>query len=113
MLIMPTGHGRAVRAGRRFSVRERWVIRVVLAIVLAGVVGVAVALITAGPKSGNGCIYATIAGPVGAEQIHQCGAAARSLCQSATSSGFTADAARAIEAECRKAGLPVGAHARG
>ena len=107
MLIMPPGHARAVRTPRRISPRERWVIRAVLGLVLVAAVGIAVAILTSGPKSRAGCVDITIPGPVGAQEIKQCGAAARLFCQSG-GTGFTAQAARVIDADCRKAGLPVG-----
>ena len=81
----------------------------VLAVVVALVVALAVSLSSSGPTSSNGCIYLTIAAPTGAQQIHECGAQARSTCDSARTPGaFTADAADAIAAACRKARLPVG-----
>ena len=75
----------------------------VLAVVLAVAIG------TAGKSSGHGCIYATIPGPVGAQEINQCGSQARATCQTTAAPGaFPSQAARVIEQECRKAGLPVG-----
>jgi hypothetical protein len=80
---------------------------VVLAIAAIAVV-VVISVATAGKTSSNGCIYATIPGAVGANQISQCGAAARDICASALAPGaFTPDAARTVAVECRKAGLPV------
>jgi hypothetical protein len=81
--------------------------------VLATVVVVALILVisigTSGQSSAHGCIYATIPGPVGAQQVNQCGAQARDTCRSASTPGsFTPQAARVIEAQCRKAGLPIG-----
>lgn len=108
MLILPPGHAQALRVRRRLSSREKWLIGGVLAGVAALIIGVVIALSTAGHSSSRGCIYATIPGAVGAQQINQCGDAARSICASANVPGsFTPDAARAVAAECRKAGLPV------
>lgn len=74
------------------------------------VVGVVIALAAGGPSSGNGCVHAIFPGPVGAEQVNQCGSGARSLCATVHSSGqYSAEAVRTIAAECRRAGLPVGA----
>jgi hypothetical protein len=92
-------------------------IRGVLAVV--GVVGVvlAISFATAGKSSGHGCIYATIPGAVGAQEVHECGATARQTCATVRAPGaatvrapgaYTAQAAATIAAECRKAGLPVG-----
>jgi len=94
---------------RRLSQRERWMIGGVLGVVAVIVVVLVISLASSAPSSSNGCIYATIPGAVGAEQIHQCGAAARATCQSVNAPGaYVAQAARTIAAECRKAGLPVG-----
>jgi len=81
----------------------------VLATVLVLALVLVIALGTAGKSSAHGCIYATIPGDVGAQEINQCGAVARATCQSAASPGsFTPQAAKVVEAECRKAGLAVG-----
>ena len=83
-------------------------IRGVLAAVGVLAVVLAVAIATAGTSSGHGCIRATIAGPVGAEEIDQCGGQARATCASVATPGtFPVQAVRVIERECRKAGLPV------
>jgi hypothetical protein len=84
-------------------------IRGVLAVVALGAVILAVAIATAGTSSAHGCIRATIPGPVGAQEINQCGSEARATCQTAAAPGsFTPQAARVIEQQCRRAGLPVG-----
>jgi hypothetical protein len=84
-------------------------VRGVLAVVAVLAVVLAVSLATSGKSSANGCIYATIPGPVGAQEVNQCGSRARETCRSAAAPGeFTPQAARVIEAQCRKAGLPVG-----
>jgi hypothetical protein len=83
-------------------------IRGVAATVVAIAIAVVISLATVGPRSSHGCIYATIPGVVGADQISECGAAARDMCASGLPSGaFTVAAARTIAAECHKAGLPV------
>jgi hypothetical protein len=106
---LPTGHAQEVAAGRGLSRREKWLVRGVVSAVAVLAVVVAVALATTGSSSAHGCIHATIPGPVGAQEINQCGAQARATCQSAAVPGtYTAQAARVIEQECRKAGLPVG-----
>ena len=106
---LPLGHAREVAAPRGLSRREKWLVRGVIAGVAVLAVVLAVALATAGSSSAHGCIHATIPGPVGAQEVDQCGAQARATCQSATVPGtFTPQALRVIERECRKAGLPVG-----
>jgi len=80
----------------------------VLVVVSLFAVVLVVSLLTAGPSSSKGCIYVTIPAATGAQQINQCGAQARSTCQSATMPvAFTSSAAVSIVAACRKAGLPV------
>jgi hypothetical protein len=106
---LPLGHAQEVAARRPLSRREKWFIRGVVAAVAVLAVVLAVSLGTAGSSSAHGCIRATIPGPVGAQEINQCGAQARATCQSAAApAAVTAPAARVVEQECRKAGLPVG-----
>jgi hypothetical protein len=108
-MVMPPGHAEAVGPRRALSRRERWLIRGVLAVVAVLAVVLAVSIATSGKSSANGCIYATIPGPVGAQEVNQCGSRARETCRSATAAGaFTAQAAGVIAQQCRKAGLPVG-----
>jgi hypothetical protein len=109
VLILPPGHAQAVHARRRLSVREKWMIRGVAAAVVAIAIAVVISLATAGPRSSHGCIYATFPGVVGADQISECGAAARDICASVLAPGaYSSEGARTVIAECRKAGLPVG-----
>ena len=94
---------------RRLSGRERWMVGGVLGVVAALAIALVISFVTAGPSSGHGCIYATIPGAVGAEQVHECGATARQTCRTVDTPGaFTAQAAATVAAACRKAGLPVG-----
>jgi hypothetical protein len=80
----------------------------VLGVVAVLAVVVVVSLVSAGPSSGHGCIYATIPGAVGAEQVHECGATARDTCRTVNAPGaYTHQAAQAFAVQCRKAGLPV------
>jgi hypothetical protein len=81
----------------------------VAAAVAAALAAIVIALATSGPSSSHGCIYATIPGPVGAQQISECGTTARDTCGSVFRPGeFTAQAAPVVAAACRKAGLGVG-----
>ena len=106
---LPLGHAQEVAARRRLTPREKWLVRGVIAGVAVLAVVLAVALSTSGTSSAHGCIHATIPGPVGAQEVDQCGAQARATCQSAGTPGtFTQQAAQVIGRECRKAGLPVG-----
>lgn len=91
------------------SSREKRLIRAVLAVVALLAAALVISLLTAGPSSSKGCIYVTIPAATGAQQIHQCGAAARATCDSARTPGaFTPTAAQSVELACRSAGLPVG-----
>lgn len=109
MLILPPGHQEAVRAKRTWSPREKWMVRVMAGTVAAVVVAVVIALATSGPSSSRGCIYATIPADTGAQQISECGTAARTTCSTVYMPGaFTSLAAPVVAAECRKARLPVG-----
>lgn len=109
MLILPPGHADAIAARRRLSDREKWMIGGVLGTVLALALVLVISLSSGGPSSRSGCIYATIPADTGAQQINQCGAQARYTCQLVNTGGaYTAQAAAAVAAECRKAGLPVG-----
>jgi hypothetical protein len=108
VLILPPDHQRQTRPLRRLSVRERWLVRIMAALTGALVIAVVVSIATSGQSSGNGCVHATFPGPVGAEQVNQCGAGARSLCATLNSAGgYGPEALRTIASECRKAGLPV------
>jgi hypothetical protein len=94
---------------RRLSKREKWMIGGVLGVVAVIAIVLVISLASSGPSSSNGCIYATIPGSVGAQQVHECGDTARATCQTVQKPGaFTAQAAATLATECRKAGLPVG-----
>jgi hypothetical protein len=108
VLILPPGHAQQLGARRALSRRERYLVRGVLVIVGAIVAVLVVSLLIGGKSSRHGCIYVTIPAATGAQQVNECGAIARYTCLSVGAAGaFTAQAARAIATECRKAGLPV------
>lgn len=107
VLILPPGH--AVGGRRALSVREKWILRGVVAVTAVIAAVVVISLAVSGKTSSHGCIYATIPGAVGAAQISQCGATARATCDTVFKPGaYTPESARTIAAECRKAGLAVG-----
>jgi hypothetical protein len=109
MLILPPGHATAVSARRRLTAREKWMVGGVLGAMATLALVLVISFAVAGPSSKHGCIYATVPADTGAQQIHQCGAAARDTCKSVAQPGaYTQQAARVITAECRKAGLSVG-----
>ncbi len=109
MLILPPGHADAIAGRRRVSGREKWMIGGVLGTVVVLAVVLVISFSSGGPGSSRGCIYATIPADTGAQQIHQCGTQARYTCQLLYTRGaYTPQAAAAVAAECRKAGLAVG-----
>jgi hypothetical protein len=108
VLIMPPAEQRAAGPGR-LSKRERRLLAGVGALTIALVVAVAISFAARAPATGRGCLHATYAGPVGAEEISRCGAAARELCATLMApGGFSGDAQRTIAGECRKLRLRVG-----
>jgi hypothetical protein len=102
-MVMPPDHA----VLRRLSKREKWMVGGVLGVVAAIAVVLVISFASSAPNSGNGCIYATVPGPVGAQQINECGASARATCQS-VHAAYAPQAAQTIATACRKAGLPVG-----
>jgi hypothetical protein len=107
-LILPPGHAETIASRRRLSTRERWMVGAVLGAVVALAIAVAISIGSSGRASRHGCIYVTIPAATGAEEVYRCGAEARSTCSSARTPGvFSEASARAIAAQCRKAGLPV------
>lgn len=109
MLIIPPDHADTLRARGRLSKREIWMISGVVAVVVVLAVVLVISFATSAPSSKSGCIYATIPAATGAQQVNECGAAARSTCATVLTPGaFTAQAAHTLASECRKAGLPVG-----
>jgi hypothetical protein len=109
MLILPPGHAESIRAGRRFSVRERRLIWGVVGLVAVLVVVLVISIGSGEKTSGHGCIYATIPAPTGAQAVTGCGVAARNICATVRAPGaYTAHSEPVVEAACRKAGLAVG-----
>ena len=108
-MVLPPGHAQTIAAPRRLTQRERRLIVAVLGIVAALVAALVISIATTGSASGRGCIHTTIPGTVGAQEIDQCGAQARTTCETVEQPGsFTPASARVVAAQCRKAGLPVG-----
>jgi hypothetical protein len=95
-------------ARRQFSKREKWILSSVGATFAALVVIVIIAVATADPKSGNGCVNVTVPSSMGAQPLSGCGAKARTMCKLAGTGGYTGSLAQALSTECRKAGLQVG-----
>ncbi|MFN8162652.1 MAG: hypothetical protein U0R26_02260 [Solirubrobacterales bacterium] len=99
------GHWRRTNTPlRRLSARERNVVIAGLAVTLVALV--ALLLATAGdsrPAPAPGCIRVVVAGRVGGELIHGCGAKAKAIC--ARSATFDNERARTIVANCEERGI--------
>jgi hypothetical protein len=109
VLILPPGHAKAINARRTLPMREKWVVGVMLCAVGAVIVATVIALGLGGHSAGRGCFTVYVPGPVGAAEVHRCGADARTMCLSVRTPGaFGGEARRVIAAECRKLRLPVG-----
>lgn len=95
------GHWQRVNTPlRRLTIRERNVVLGGLAVTVIALL--ALLLATAGdtqPGPAPGCIRVAVAGRVGGELIHPCGAEAKAVC--ARSTTFDTPRSRAIVAECR------------
>jgi predicted metal-binding membrane protein len=89
---------------RRLTSRERNVVLAGLAVTVVALV--ALVLATAGdsqPAPAAGCFSVNVAGRVGGEQVHACGAEARAACARATT--FDDERSHTIVAECEKRGI--------
>jgi hypothetical protein len=109
VLILPPGHAQRVGVPRRLSLREKWILGSVLAVVAALAVVVAISIGSSGRSTGNGCVDVTFPIAIGGQEIYQCGGRAHTLCASVgATAGLNAVEDRAIAEQCRKAGLKVG-----
>jgi hypothetical protein len=80
----------------------------VLGLIVAGLVALAISLLSTGQTSGNGCVDIKVAHVTGGTELYRCGAEARALCRSPGGIGtFNTALAPALASECHKAGLPV------
>ncbi|HEY1508711.1 MAG TPA: hypothetical protein VGF93_06920 [Solirubrobacteraceae bacterium] len=106
---MPTGHGREVFGARRFSHREKWIIRVGVGMIVVLAVVVAISFTSTQRKSQNGCIDVSAATVIGGSELYRCGEAARDLCSTPSGPGAADNISfrTALADACRKAGLPV------
>lgn len=75
------------------------------AVALALLVAVVVALAAGGGRPPAGCLKAIVPGPVGAEEVRECGPAARYLCANLGRSGYGTEARGIIAGECRRTRL--------
>jgi hypothetical protein len=110
-MVLPPGHA-AEQLGRpryRLNLRERWIIGSLLVVVAALVVALVVSISTGEHKTAGGCVDVKFPTTIGGAEIYKCGQQARVLCVSVSNRAtFTDIEGKAIAAECRKAGLPVG-----
>jgi hypothetical protein len=97
------GHWRRTNTPlRRLSTRERNAVIVGLAVTIVALLVLILATASSTqPGPAAGCIRADVAGRVGGERIHPCGAAARTTCARALS--FDTPRSRAIVEACREA----------
>jgi hypothetical protein len=109
VLILPPGHAKTLALPRRFSLREKWIVGSVLAAAAALVVVVVISLGSTGHRTANGCVDVKFPIAIGGEEIYECGTAARELCATVVATpASNAVEDRAIAAQCRVAGLPLG-----
>jgi hypothetical protein len=109
VLILPPGHGQVVQARPKLARRERRLAAVVGAVLAGLIVAVLVAAsIGSAPRSGRGCVNATVPGFIGATDFHDCGAAARRLCSTlGPGAGLGTYGLRVLASACRRAGDAV------
>src|ERR1700729_1534635 len=106
MMILPPGHAEEVRRRKEFAPRERWLIRGVVGVVAALLVGLVISLATGETTSHKGCVPVSLAYSTGGAHITRCGGGAKSRCQGVAHAGGTPGApAQAVATACRKAGL--------
>lgn len=89
---------------RRLTRRERNIVLTGLAVTIVALV--ALVLATAGdsqPPPAPGCIRVVVAGRVGGELVHACGAEARAACARAVT--FDNERSHTIVAACEEAGI--------
>ena len=108
-MILPPGHAEEVRRRQSFAPRERWMIRGVVAVVVALAAVLVISLATGETTSHKGCVSVSLAYSTGGDHITRCGDGAKSLCQGVgRAGGITGAPAQVVAAACRKAGLPIG-----
>jgi hypothetical protein len=97
--------GHAQRLATPLTGRQRWLVGVVVAAIVA--VSLWAALRAPGaPTSSGGCVRLVVASSTGGNELSRCGAAARAWC--ATEYARTDELAKRIQAQCVLAGIPRG-----
>ena len=106
--------GHSQRLAEPLTSRQRRSMAVVgvLFVLAAVAVGILASVDTGGiPVSRDGCVSVLVAGSTGAEVLHECGAAARSLCHSEYARHDRL--AQRLQPQCRLAGILPGDRAEG
>jgi hypothetical protein len=99
--------GQSRRLATPLTGRERRVMATVGVVVALAVVAIGAWLAThdSSPVSRDGCLNVIVAGSLGGQLLHECGAAARSLC--ANEKGHDDALAATVLPACREAGIRV------
>ena len=111
VLIIPPGHAETLRDRRRLTRREIWMVGGVLGAVAVLAVVLVISFASSGPEFEVRLhLRDDPRGDRARSRSRQCGGAARDrrAHRRRRPGAFTAQAAKVIAAECRKAGLPVG-----
>jgi len=83
--------------------REKTAVAALLTTVLLAAVALGAYALTSGSPARKDCVEAIAPSTLGGVRIHACGAKARQICTSVSSYKSIAEA---LEASCRRAGLP-------
>jgi hypothetical protein len=92
----------------QLSPRRKRVLAAAGAVVVLGLAGLGIWSAVAPDGyagSGAGCVNVTLPSSTGGANLHYCGAAAKSFCQSAFGSGLPEQVATRARPQCRLAGL--------
>jgi len=87
----------------RWGRREKTVIAALLACLALAAVGLGAFALTSGSREPANCVDVTFASTLGAARLHACGARARAMCASPSTSK---EIAASLRGACRRAGYP-------
>ena len=87
----------------RWGRREKTIVAVVLSCVLLAAIGLGAYALTSGARARAGCVQVTFASTLGAAQLHDCGAKARTVC---TTPEDLTSIGEVLRVACRRAGYP-------
>ncbi|HEX4035206.1 MAG TPA: hypothetical protein VHX66_12260 [Solirubrobacteraceae bacterium] len=89
---------------RQLTVRERRIVSVALAVLIAATLAIVLIAIDSSPKpTPAGCIDTIVPGVMGGQPVRGCGAQGRAICLAHR--GHSDPGSQAIVADCRRAGL--------